>query len=169
MEGFAKLGINLPLLVAFLINFIVLFSLLGLFLYRPVTRMLDERAKRIKESMERTEATKLEYERAKLEAEQQVKRAREEAQNIIAQASQAGERLREETMQQARKEAQAILEKTRAELEEERDKMIGDLRREFAHLTILAAEKVLKETIDKEKHRKLIEETLEESSRFLAN
>jgi F-type H+-transporting ATPase subunit b len=131
--------------------------------------MLDERAKRIKESMERTEATKLEYERAKLEAEQQVKRAREEAQNIIAQASQAGERLREETMQQARKEAQAILEKTRAELEEERDKMIGDLRREFAHLTILAAEKVLKETIDKEKHRKLIEETLEESSRFLAN
>lgn len=169
MEGFAKLGINLPLLIAFVVNFVILFSLLGLFLYKPVTRMLDERAKRIKEGMERAEATKQEYERAKTEVQEQINKARQEAQAIIAEASQIGERLREEAIQQSRKEAQAILDKTRAELEEERDRMIADLRREFADLTILAAEKVIKETIDKEKHRRLIEETLKESNKFLGN
>lgn len=169
MEGFAKLGINLPLLIAFLVNFIILFSLLALFLYKPVTRMLDERARRIREGMERAEATKQEYERARVEVERQITKARQEAQAIIAEASQMGERLREEAIEQSRKEAQTILERTRAQLEEERDRMIADLRREFADLTILAAEKVIRATIDKEKHRRLIEETLKESNKFLAN
>jgi F-type H+-transporting ATPase subunit b len=65
MEGFASLGINLPLLVVFIINFIVLFVLLRLFLYKPVLKMLDERARRTKEGMEQAEATKKEYEQAK--------------------------------------------------------------------------------------------------------
>jgi F0F1-type ATP synthase membrane subunit b/b' len=37
------------------------------------------------------------------------------------------------------------------------------LRREFVELSLLAAEKVIKETLDKERHRKLIEETLQQS------
>jgi len=37
------------------------------------------------------------------------------------------------------------------------------LRREFVDISIAAAEKVIKETLDREKHRKLIEETLQES------
>jgi F0F1-type ATP synthase membrane subunit b/b' len=40
------------------------------------------------------------------------------------------------------------------------------LRREFVDISISAAEKVIKETLDKEKHRKLIEETLRESVTF---
>jgi len=61
---------------------------------------------------------------------------------------------------------QAIVDRTRVELERERDKAIDDLRREFADTAILAAEKVINETLDKEKHKKLIEEALEESATF---
>jgi F0F1-type ATP synthase membrane subunit b/b' len=43
---------------------------------------------------------------------------------------------------------------------------VDGLRREFADIAISAAEKVIKETLDKEKHRKLIEETLQESGTF---
>ena len=65
MGGFASLGVNLPLLVAFVINFIVLFVLLRLFLYKPVLKMLDERAKRTAEAMEQAEATKDQLERGR--------------------------------------------------------------------------------------------------------
>ncbi len=58
MGGFSSLGINLPLLVAFLINFAVLFILLKIFLYKPILKMLDERAKKTQEGMELAEATK---------------------------------------------------------------------------------------------------------------
>ena len=166
MGGFAEIGINLPLLVAFIINFVILFALLGIFLYKPVMKMLDERSNRIREGMERAEATKEEYEHVKVEVQNQISQAREEGQAIVGQASQIGERLKEEARQEARKEAQAIVDKTRVELQEERAKVIDDLRQEFVDISILAAEKVINETLDKERHRRLIEETLEESTAF---
>jgi F-type H+-transporting ATPase subunit b len=164
MGGFASLGINLPLLVAFIINFIVLFFLLRLFLFKPVLKMLDERAKRAKEGMELAEATKKEYEQAKVEVQKQIDKGHQEAQAIIAQTMQTGERLKEESRQEATKQAQLIVDRTRAELEVERDKIVENLRKEFVDISISAAEKVIKETLDKEKHRKLIEETLKESA-----
>jgi F-type H+-transporting ATPase subunit b len=163
MEGFASLGINLPLLVVFIINFIILFVLLRIFLYKPVLKMLDEREKRTKEGMELAEATKREYEQAKGEVQKQIEKGRQEGQAIISQAMQVGERLKEESRQEATKQAEMIVDRTRAELEAERDKIIENLRREFVDISIAAAEKVIKETLDKEKHRKLIEETLQES------
>jgi F-type H+-transporting ATPase subunit b len=166
MGGFASLGVNLPLLVVFIINFIVLFVLLRLFLYKPVMKMLDERAKRTKDAMELAEATKKEFKQAKVEVQKQIEKGRQEAQAILTQALQTGERLKEESREEATKQAQVIIDRTRAELGAERDKIVGDLRREFVDISISAAEKVIKETLDKEKHRKLIEETLRESVTF---
>jgi F-type H+-transporting ATPase subunit b len=164
MGGFASLGINLPLLVVFCVNFVILFVLLRLFLYKPVLKVLDERARRAKEAMELAEATKQEYGQAKAEVQRQIEQGRQEAQAIITQATQLGERLKEESRQEATKQAQVILERTRIELGAEREKIVEDLRREFVSIAILAAEKVIKETLDKEKHRKLIEETLQRSA-----
>jgi F-type H+-transporting ATPase subunit b len=163
MGGFASLGINLPLLVVFVVNFIVLLVMLRLFLYKPVMKVLDERAKRTKEAMDLAEATKKEYEQAKGEIQKQIEKGRQEAQAIITQAMQVGERLKEESRQEAAKQSQVMIDRARSELEAERDKIVGDLRREFVEISISAAEKVIKETLDKEKHRKLIEETLQES------
>ena len=64
MEG---LGINLPLLLAQVINFLLLFGLLYLFAYKPILRMFDERSQRIKESMDETEAIKEQAARAEEE------------------------------------------------------------------------------------------------------
>ena len=163
MGGFASLGINLSLLVVFTVNFIILLVLLRLFLYNPVMKVLDERAKRTKEAMELAEATKQEFEQAKGEVQKQIEKGRQEGQAIIAQALQTGERLKEESRAEATKQAQVLIDRARSELEAERDKIVGDLRREFVDISIAAAEKVIKETLDKEKHRKLIEETLQES------
>jgi len=166
MGGFASLGVNLPLLVVFVVNFIILFVLLRLFLYKPVLKMLDERAKRTAEAMEQAEATKKEYEQARVEVQKQIEKGRQEGQAIVAQAMQVGEKLKEESRQEATKQAQMIVDRTRSELEAERGKIVEGLRREFADITISAAEKVIKEILDKEKHRKLIEETLQESATF---
>ncbi len=163
MGGFASLGINLSLLVVFTVNFIILLVLLRLFLYKPVMKVLDERAQRTKEAMELAEATKQEFEQAKGEVQRQIEKGRQEGQAIIAQALQTGERLKEESRAEAAKQAQVMIDRARSELEAERDKIVGDLRREFVDISIAAAEKVIKETLDREKHRKLIEETLQQS------
>ncbi len=169
MGGFASLGINLPLLLAFVINFIILLLLLGKFLYKPVLKTLDERAQKVRESMEWAEATRRDYEQAKEEVQRQIEKGRQEAQAIIAQALQRGEGVKDEAKKEAAEQAKAIVEKARVELEMERDNMVADLRREFVSLLILASEKVIRQSLDKEKQSKLIEETLEEIRPFSKN
>ena len=166
MEG---IGINLPLLVAFLISFVILFGLLTLVLYKPVLKMLDERQAKVKESMDQAEQLREQAARSEEQIKAQLEAARKEGQAIIAQATQISERLKEETKEGARKEAETLIVKAQAEIQQERDKTIDELRKEFANIAILAAEKVIKETLDKEKHRKLIDEVLEESITFKRN
>ena len=163
------LGLDLATFVAQLVSFLILLGLLIYFGYKPIRRILDERSNRIRESMEQAEATKEEYVRAEKEVKAMIGKAREEGQSVITQAGQLGERLKEGARQEARKEAQATINRTREELERERDRAIEDLRREFVDISILAAEKVIKETLDKERHRRLIEEALKESATFREN
>jgi len=165
----AELGISWPLLLAFVINFIILLVLLGKFLYKPVLKMLDERAQKIKESMEWAEATKRDYEQAKAEVQRQIEKGRQEAQAIITTAVQKGEGLKEEARKEAAEQARAIVEKARIELGAERDKMVEDLRKEFVSLLILASEKVIRQTLDKEKQSKVIADTLAEIKPFSKN
>ncbi len=162
--GLTSLGIEWSTLLAQIINFVVLFGLLYLVAYKPIMRMLDERSRRIKESMEQTEYIKEQATRAEDETKKRIEKASREGQKIIDRAVQAGEELRLKAQQEAKKEAETLIAKAQAEIERERDDAIGELRKEFADLTILAAEKVIDRSLDKEVHRQLIDKVLEESS-----
>ena len=71
--------------------------------------------------------------------------------------------MKEEAREAARGEAEIILERARAEIQSERDAAIQELRSQFADLTILAAERVINKSLDKDAHRDLIQQTLEEA------
>jgi len=164
MEGLASLGINIPTLLAQIINFSVLFGLLYLVAYKPLMRMLDERSGKIKESMEQTEYIKEEAARAEEESKRRIEAASKEGQEVIARAVRTGEEVRQRAQQEARGEAESLITKAQVEIRRERDDAIDELRGEFADLTILAAEKVIDRSLDKEAHRQLIDKTLKEST-----
>jgi F-type H+-transporting ATPase subunit b len=158
-----EIGLNLPLLVAFLVNFLLLFGLLGYLLYKPVLKILDDRAAKIKEGLEQAEKMKAQAVSAEQEVKAQIDAARREGQAIVAQAAQAGERVKAEARDEARKEAETDIARATAEIQHERDEMVDHLRGEFVNIAILAAEKVVKESLDKEKHRRAIEDVLQKS------
>ena len=161
MEG---LGINLPTLLAQIVNFAILLGLLYLVAYKPIMRMLDERSRRVKESMEQTELIKQQAERAEEEVKKQIEAASREGQEIIARAVRSGEDVRQKAQQDARQDAESLIARARVEIQRERDEAIGELRKEFADLTILAAGKVIDRSLDKEAHRQLIDKVLKEST-----
>lgn len=158
------LGISLPSLVAQIINFVILLALLYFVAYKPILRMLDQRSARIRESMETAEMLKEKAAKTEQQVQEQLAAARREGQEVISQARQIGERMKEEARQEARHEAQALVERAGGEIRRERDEAIDELRKEFVDLAIVAAEKVINETLDKEKHRRLIHEVLEQSA-----
>ena len=164
MGGLADLGINLPTLVAQIVNVVILLGLLYLVAYKPVMRMLDERSRRVKESMERTDAIKEQAARAEEEVKKQLEAASREGQDRIAQAIQIGEDVKQKAQQEARQEAETLISRARTEIQRERDEAIDELRKEVADLTILAAGKVIERSLDKKAHRELIDKVLEEST-----
>jgi F-type H+-transporting ATPase subunit b len=163
MEG---LGINLPVLIAQVINFAILFGLLYLVAYKPLLRMLDERSRRVKESMEQTELIKEQAAKAEQETAKRIAEASKEGLKIIDQAVKTGEEVRLKAQGAAREEAGTLITRAQAEIQRERDEAISELRKEFADLTILAAEKIIDRSLDKEAHRQLIDQVLKESSRL---
>ena len=164
MGGLASLGINLPILLAQLINVVVLFGLLYLVAYKPIMKMLDERSRKIKESMEQTEYIKQQAERAEVEAKKRIAAAAKEGQEAVARAVRTGEEVKREAQQKARQEAEALIGRARTEIQRERDEAIDDLRKEFADITIMAAGKVIDRTLDKKAHREIIKKVLDEST-----
>ncbi len=164
-----NIGVNWQLLIAFIINFFILFGLLMAVGYKPILKLLDERQAKIKESLEMAEKIKDQTSRSEEQIKAAVEAARKEGQVIIGQASQIAEKIKEEAKEGARKEADAIISKARDEIKLERDKSIAELRSEFSNLTVLAAEKVIKESLDASKHRKLINEVLDQTNTFKQN
>ena len=164
MGGLASLGISMPTLLAQIINFVILFGLLYLVAYKPIMRMLDERSRKIKESMEQTEYIKQQAEQAEEEAKKRIDAAAKEGQEAIARAMRTGEEVRQEAQQQAKQDAEVLIARARAEIQRERDEAIDQLRKEFADITIMAAGKVIDRTLDKKAHREIIDKVLKEST-----
>jgi F-type H+-transporting ATPase subunit b len=161
--GIEALGLNLPALVAQLVSFALLLVVFRMFLYKPLLRMLDERKQRIQEGLEASDEAKRRLSQTEQEVAKEIDKARQEGQGLITQAQQISTRIQEEARQAARTEAEQLLERARGEIQLERDSAIAELRREFADLTITAAERVIKEELDAEKHRRLIAEVLTEA------
>ena len=57
-DALAELGFNLPTLITQIVTIVILLLLLRFVAYKPIMRMLDERSKRIRESMEQAETVK---------------------------------------------------------------------------------------------------------------
>src|SRR3972149_3137741 len=113
MEGLADLGINLPTLLAQIVNFVILFGLLYLVAYKPLMRMLDKRSKAVEESMKQTEYIKQQAAQAEEETKRRIEAASKEGQEVIARAVRNGEEVRQQAQQEARKDAESLIARAR--------------------------------------------------------
>jgi len=162
-DKLGELGISWPLFTAQIVNFVVLLVMLYFFAYKPIMKMLDQRAQKIKDSIDETQKIKDQAAKSEDDFKKRIDAVSRESQEVIAKAMRTGEEARQRALQEAKAEAQVVVEKTRQEIQREREEAISELRQEFADLTIVAAEKVIAQSLDKSAHEKLIEEVLENS------
>lgn len=163
-QAIDALGINLPQLIAQVANFFVLLVILRLVLYKPVLKMMDERKQRIAEGLNAAEIARAEAAQAQANIKDQIDAARKEGQEIVANAQVIASRLQAEAHEQAGRDREAALERARTEINLERDRAVAELRKEFADITVSAAEKVIGQSLDGQAHQRIIEEALAESS-----
>ena len=138
------------------LGFFILLFILKKFAWKPLLALLEERREKISLEFKNIEQVKSELSR--LEEDYKAKladidtQARLKIQEAIAEA----QRISIEIQEKSRDEAKKTLDKAKANIELEIAKARVDLRNQVASIAIKAAEKVLKEELNEEKHRRLV-------------
>lgn len=140
--------------------FLLLAVVLGKFAWKPMLKSLREREDSIRDSLERAERARAEAAELLKQNERNMARADEEYQRIVRDAREFGEKMKEEIVSKAHQQAQRELQNAKEEIQRDIDAAKQQLRSEVADLAVKAAEKILEETLDATRRKKLIESTL---------
>jgi F-type H+-transporting ATPase subunit b len=141
-------------------NFILLLVLLYLFAFKPLNKILDERKERIEQGLRDAEEARKQREQSAEEHRRELNEARREAGEIIARAQKVADESAALLVATAREESERVVERGRAEVSAEKDRAIAEIRAEVADLAILAAGKVVGESMDGKRQRALVEQFL---------
>jgi len=146
-----------PEILVALVSFFILLFVLGKFAFPPVVKMLDERAEKIRESLDKAEETKVEAERLLGEYQQQLAVARVEANKVIEQGRVVAESVKNEIIAKAKEEAEAEKEKAIEAIKAEKVAAMADLQRQVADISVAVAAKIIGSSLKIEDHAALIE------------
>ncbi len=162
MEALNSFGVNWAFFIAQLVNFAILFFLLKRFLYKPILEMLEKRRVEIEEGL--SHAKKMSEDVKKFDSEQiaLLQKAKKESQIIVENAVQAGEKIRDGILKDAEVKSKEMLEASELRMEEEKKKMLGEVKAEVISLASSIAEKILHEKMDSEHDKKFIQGLLNE-------
>ena len=163
----AELGLNVPSLISYLINYIALLVLLAVFAYRPLLNAIDGRIETIRDSLAAADRAREEVASSRAEIEEELNAARREGQRLLDQAREAADRFRDEEMARARQAAVDFTERAQADISRERDAAINEVRAAFGDLAITAAERIIRRTVDRQAHQEIIDQVLAEGEQVL--
>jgi F-type H+-transporting ATPase subunit b len=163
-EGEALFQINLFQVIIAATNFVVFLAIIWTFAFKPIARMLSERKERIEEGLRDAEQARKDREAAESERLAALQEARREANDILTRAQKVADESRQRDITATREEVERIRSRATADIEAEKQRAIGDLRAEVADLALQAASRVVGETMNDERQRRLVEEFLQESA-----
>ena len=122
----------------------IVFFLLAKYGFPIITRSVDDRSKKIAQSLKDADALELRISTWKTEQEQMMAETRKQQSLILKEATDTRERIVAEAKLRAQAEADKILSDARAEIAAEKEAAIRDVRKEVALLSVQVAEKVLR-------------------------
>lgn len=128
------------------------------FVWKPLTRIMEDRNKRIADGLAAAERGQHEQELAEQRAKETLHEAKQRASEIINQAQKRANEVVEEAKDDARSEGERILTAAQAEIEQERNRAREALRTQVASLALAGAEKVLQREVDADTHRDILDQ-----------
>lgn len=148
--------LNLGLTVWTTLVFLTLLGILWKFAWGPVLAAAEARESGIRDKLDRAARQRDEAARLLAEHRERMADARRQAQALIGEAKEAGERARHEIEEKARSEGRALIESARESIEREKQAALESLRRESVDLALAAAARLMQERLDDAKDRELV-------------
>ncbi|MAX09285.1 MAG: ATP synthase F0 subunit B [Candidatus Marinimicrobia bacterium] len=143
-------------------TFLVLLFVLKWKAWGPLMDALDARSKQIEESLSKAEKVTAEAEEQAAKNEEILQAARKEAQNIVAQAREAGDKLKHKMETDGKEQYDGMVEKAKEQIDMEKQKALSEIKTTVVDIALKASEKVVKRNLTNEDNKKIVEQTVEE-------
>ena len=143
-------------LLAQIVVFLILWWFTMKFVWPPITKALDERAKKIADGLAAADKAKLELTAANKRVEEQLAQTREESTKRIADAEKRAQAIIDEAKKRADEEGAKIIAQAKAEAEQQVIQAREALRSQVAALAVKGAEQILRREVNTGVHAELL-------------
>ncbi len=164
-EAGGPLDVNPGLIIWTTVTFVILLFLLKKFAWKPILNSLGERESFIKNSLEKAEKAQVEAEELLKQNQANLAKAEEEAQKVINQGRDYAEKLKSQLLDESKKEAKKMIDDASAEIQQKNKEAFNSLKAEIAGIAVDAAEKIIRENLDANKQKQLVEKYIQDISK----
>ncbi len=156
LEILGKIGFDWRMALANLVNFFIIFWLLKRYAFGPISRILEDRKKKIEQGLEDAKKAERDKIMAQQKFEEIVTRARQEADSIVSRAQEQSKEIIQHAMQRAEEKVRQMVQEARGQISKDRQRMEKEIQTQAARVALLAAERILqKEFTQKEEEKYL--------------
>jgi len=145
-----------------ILTFLGLLFALKKLAWGPLLEALETRQNAIRKSLDDAQQAKSELERLNAESARIIQQARVEAEGIVSQGRDDGDRIREEIRSKARTEADNIVKNAERQIQLETSRALEQIRREAVDLSVMIASKIIQRNLSREDNERLIDEALKQ-------
>lgn len=156
------LTIDLPLIVAQLVTFLVGLFLLWLIAYKPLTAMFQARIDKIHGDLKAADDARQDMEAKKKAYDEQMVKLSGQTQELLRQATLEGVALREEIIRTAREQGESLIKRAEEIIAQEKAKAIKELRQEVLDISLRVTEKVVGQMADPALQRRMVDKVFVE-------
>ncbi|PIA82895.1 F0F1 ATP synthase subunit B [Streptococcus parauberis] len=141
-------------------SILVLYLLLKKFAWGQISGILDERAAKISNDIDKAENARINAENLQVERQKELDGAKSEASQIILDAKEIGQAQSTKLIEAANDEASRLKEKADIDIERSKAEALSDVKNQMSDLSISLAEKIIGANLDKDAQSKLIDSYL---------
>jgi F-type H+-transporting ATPase subunit b len=153
MESPGLVSPNLATFFFTLVNIGILFVILRAILFKPVSKFMEDRAKKIQDAINQAEDDKSQARLLLEQHEAQMKNARGEAETIVRSAREQAQKQADEIIAGGKEKAETLLTNARRQIETEQQAALARFRAEAAALVVSASARLLRRELNQEDNR----------------
>lgn len=148
-----------------LLAFTIFFLLAKRLFWGPIMRMIDDRQVKIRSEFDRIDSMQRQVEALQSDYAKRMADIEAEARQKMQETISQGRQISEQIAEQARRDAEALQQKTQQSLAIEMEKARAELKQDVVRMTLTATEKILRQRMDDQRERELVNSFVEELAR----
>jgi F-type H+-transporting ATPase subunit b len=156
----ALIKVTPGLMIWTIVCFLIALFVLKRYAFGPIQGAIDARRERIRESLEEADRAREEARTLLEEHRKLIAQAKAQAEDVLAEARKQSDAQRERVREETEADRQRRLEDTKRQIDAETQRALEQIRTEVAELAMIATSKVTGKVLDRDDHRKLIEDAI---------